>query len=90
MSKPVIRGVTVDPRTVAPGGQATVTIDAFDPDSRTVTCSAEVTDSAGNTATATTNLTVGDPLTYSLTTDDPGIESITQDPQQPNLFHVAV
>lgn len=86
---PVIRSVTVTPNTVQPGGTATVTIDAYDPDSRSVTFEGSVTDSNGNVTHASTTLTVGDPLTYSLTCGDPSV-GITQDPTLKNTFHITV
>jgi hypothetical protein len=86
---PVIRTVTVTPSTIKPGETATVTVDAFDPDSRTVTATAEVADAAGNIATATTLLTVGDPLAFKLTADDSKV-TVVADPQKPGVFHVTV
>lgn len=86
---PVIRTLTVSPSTIKPGETATVTVDAFDPDSRTVTATAEVADAAGNIATATTLLTVGDPLEFQLATDDPTV-TVVADPQRPGVFHLSV
>ncbi|MEU0078583.1 hypothetical protein ABZY58_11855 [Micromonospora tulbaghiae] len=89
MATPVIRSVTTTPGSVQPGQAAQVAVDAFDPDAREVVMTAKVTDSAGNAATAVTKLTVGDPLTYELTTDDPGV-TITPDSSEPGRFTVSV
>ncbi len=89
MATPVIRSVTTTPGTVQPGQSAQVVVDAFDPDAREVVMTAKVTDSGGNVATAVTKLTVGDPITYELTTDDPNV-TITPDPSAPGRFTVTV
>lgn len=86
---PVIRTLTITPATVQPGQSATVTVDAIDPDAKTVTATAKVSDAAGNEATATTILTVGDPLTYDVKTDDPTVV-VVPDPQKPGVFHLTV
>lgn len=89
MAAPVIRSVTATPDILQPGQSAQVVIDAFDPDARTVTVHARVTDAAGGEATATTTLTVGDPLRYTLTSSDPTV-TIVADPSTPGRFAVQV
>lgn len=89
MAAPVIRSLTVNPTTVNPGQSATATFDAYDPDARIVTLNGQVTDAEGTVSTVTTTLTVGDPLTYTLTTTDTGV-TITQDPQNPARFNIVV
>lgn len=87
MASPVIRSVTPSATTVEPGGQFTVTVDAYDPDARTLTFTASTTDTQGGTATATTIVVVGDPLTFELACDDASV-TVTQDPQAPGVFVV--
>lgn len=89
MSNPVIRGLSLTPANVKPGESTTAVVDAFDPDSRTVTVKAQVSDSAGNVATLSSILGIGDPLTYEVTTDDPTV-TVVVDPQNPAVFHLAV
>lgn len=55
MANPQIRSFSISPTTVAPGASTTGTVDAFDPDNRTVHLRAKI-----GTATAVTTLTVED------------------------------
>lgn len=55
MANPQIRSFTLSSNTVAPGGSVIGTVDAYDPDNRTVTVKANI-----GSATATTILTVAD------------------------------
>lgn len=87
MAAPVIRSLTATPGTVNPGQSAQAVFDAYDPDARTVTLNGSVSDAAGNTSSVTTTLTVGDPLTYTLTTTDPNV-TVVQDPNNPARFTV--
>lgn len=90
MAAPVIRSVTATSTTLQPGQSTVVTIDAFDPDARTIVLTASATDSQSNTTTNnTTTITIGDPLTFALTSDDPSV-TITPDPTNPNKFTVQV
>ncbi|WP_405112254.1 hypothetical protein OG559_03295 [Micromonospora sp. NBC_01405] len=89
MANPVIRSITATPSTLQPGQTAQVVIDAYDPDARTVTVTGKVTDVAGHVATATTTLTVGDPLKFELTTTDPAV-TIVVDPAASGRFSVRV
>ncbi|SCF42741.1 hypothetical protein GA0070563_112123 [Micromonospora carbonacea] len=89
MAAPIIRSIVASPDTVQPGQAVQVWIDAFDPDARTITLSGSVTDANGATASATTTVTVGDPLTYELTANDPGV-TIVEDPSAPGRFTVSV
>lgn len=89
MATPIIRSINANPDTLQPGQSTQVVIDAFDPDARTVTLSGSVTDAAGNTASAITTLTVGDPLTYTLTSSDAGV-TIAADPNSPGRYTVTV
>lgn len=89
MATPIIRSMTATPATLQPGQSARVDLDAYDPDARQVTLSGTVKDAAGHAATATTVLTVGDPLTYQLTCDDPTV-TVTPDPAVPGRFSVTV
>ncbi|MEU4367567.1 hypothetical protein [Micromonospora chersina] len=89
MAAPVIRSITATKTTLTPGESTAVTIDAFDPDARTVTLSGRVVDAGGHVSTVTTELTVGDPITYELTSSDPSV-TVTQDPANPGKFTVTV
>ncbi|MFF0823056.1 hypothetical protein ACFYUR_22065 [Micromonospora haikouensis] len=89
MAVPIIRSLTATPDALQPGQAAQVVVDAFDPDARTVTVQARVADAAGGEATATTVLTVGDPLRFELTCDDPSV-TIVPDPTVPGRFSVRV
>lgn len=89
MATPIIRSITVDSPDVQPGQSTAVTIDAFDPDARTITLAGTVRDAAGTESTVTTTLRVGDPLTYSLTADNPAV-TVIADPQVPGKFLVTV
>lgn len=89
MATPVIRSLTATLTTLQPGQSSQVTFDAYDPDSRTVTLAGKVTDAGGQASTVTTVLTVGDPITFELTTTDIGV-TITQDPANPAKFTVTV
>lgn len=89
MAAPIIRSVVATPSSLLPGQSATVVIDAYDPDARSVRISGSVVDVHGSRAEAVTVLTVGDPLTYELTCDDPSAQ-ISQDPQDPSRFAVQV
>ncbi|MEV5819295.1 hypothetical protein AB0L22_08980 [Micromonospora haikouensis] len=89
MAAPIIRSISASPDTVQPGQAVQVWIDAFDPDARTITLSGTVTDANGATATANTILTVGDPLTYELTANEPGV-TVVDDPSAPGRFTVTV
>lgn len=89
MATPIIRSLIASPATVQPGQTSQATFDAYDPDARVITLSGQVTDAGGHVSQVTTTLTVGDPLTYALTSTDPGV-TITQDPANPARFSVAV
>lgn len=89
MAAPVIRSVTATPNVLQPGQSAQVLVDAFDPDARTVSMTAKVIDAAGNESTAVTTLTVGDPMTFELTSSDPSV-TVTPDSSAPGRFTVTV
>lgn len=84
MATPTINAITVEPQTIAPGGQATITVDAVDPDSQEVTVSVTVTDAAGNTGTGSAKVRISDPLTYSASVPD-GQGTVAQG-SKPNEF----
>ena len=69
MSDPVIRGISVDPPVVAPGGSCTITVDAFDPDDGTFTVEVRVRDSSGNQIVGTAAGSVKDTLSYEAIAD---------------------
>ena len=89
MATPIIRSLAASPDTVQPGQAVQVYIDAFDPDARSVILTGRVTDANGAAATATTTLSVGDPLRYELTSEDPGVR-VLPDPSTPGGFTVTV
>lgn len=89
MSAPVIRSVTPSRDTVAPGESFQVVVDAYDPDARVLSITGTATDSTGQTVIAKTSVTVGDPLTFELSSDDDGV-TISQDPANPGNFTVTV
>ncbi|WP_422744339.1 hypothetical protein ACN27B_08685 [Micromonospora sp. WMMD754] len=89
MAAPIIRSITAAKSTLQPGESTLVTVDAFDPDARTVTLSGAVTDAGGTVSTVSTTLTVGDPISYELTSSDPAV-TIVADPQMPGRFTVTV
>jgi hypothetical protein len=82
MATPVINSITVVPDPVPTGQTATITIDASDPDARTVMFDVTVTDSAGNTATGQITGSVTDPLSYAVTADSGTVTATGQ----PNVF----
>lgn len=82
MAAPVISSITVAPDPVPTGQTATITIEASDPDARTVTFTAVVTDSAGNQTSGQGTFTTSDPLTYSVTVDSGTITPTAE----PNVF----
>lgn len=87
-SNPPIIDAFNAPSTVNEGDTFQVTVVAHDSDSRVVTFSAAVTDSDGQQTTAQTTVTVGDPIAYALTADDP---SVTITPTTtPGVFQVTV
>ncbi|WP_435233379.1 hypothetical protein [Micromonospora aurantiaca (nom. illeg.)] len=89
MAAPVIRSITPTKTNLMPGESTQVVIDAFDADSRSVTLTGAVTDAGGTTSTVSTTLTVGDPITYELTSSDPTV-TVTPDPATPGRFTVTV
>ncbi|MEU1810936.1 IPT/TIG domain-containing protein [Micromonospora aurantiaca (nom. illeg.)] len=89
MAAPVIRSITASKTTLTPGESTTVTVDAFDPDARTITLSGRVVDAGGNVSSVTTELTVGDPITYELTSSDESV-TVVADPANPGRFTVTV
>ncbi|MFI5833225.1 hypothetical protein ACIA5A_06060 [Micromonospora sp. NPDC051300] len=89
MANPVIRSITATKTTLQPGESTQVTVDAFDPDARTVTLAGRVTDTGGSVSTVTTTLTVGDPILIELTSTDPTV-TVTPDPAAPGRFTVTV
>ena len=90
MGAPVIQINEVTPGTVQPGGQATWTTKAIDPDARTASFSRTVEDSTGQEVTFANTITISDPLTYGApTTADPGI-TLTVDPVDETIVHVQV
>ena len=89
MAAPVIRSITATRSTLTPGESTTVTVDAFDPDARTVTLSGRVVDAGGHVSTVSTELTVGDPISYELTSTDPTV-TVVADPANPSKFTVTV
>ncbi|MFI7072037.1 hypothetical protein [Micromonospora sediminicola] len=89
MAAPSIRSITAAKTTLQPGESTVVTIDAFDPDARTITLNGRVTDAGGHVSTVTTQLTVGDPITFELTTDDETV-AVVADPANPGRFTVTV
>lgn len=82
---PVIREFTSSAATVKPGEQFRLRIDAYDPDARTLTFVATAEDTQGGTATATTTVSISDPLKFKVTCDDKTV-TVTQDPQNPNEY----
>ena len=89
MADPIIRSVTTTASVLLPGQSAGVLVDAVDPDAQSVTVTARVVDSGGRLATAVTTVTVGDPLTYELTSSDPAV-TIAVDPSAPGRFTVTL
>lgn len=89
MAAPSIRSITPAKTTLMPGESTQVVIDAFDPDARSITLAGKVTDAGGNVSTVSTVLTVGDPITYELTSSDPSV-TVTPDPAVPGRFTVTV
>ncbi|MEU8371236.1 hypothetical protein [Micromonospora tulbaghiae] len=89
MAAPSIRSITAAKSTLQPGESTVVTIDAFDPDARTITLNGRVVDGDGNVSTVTTQLTVGDPITFELTSNDQTV-AIVADPANPGRFSVTV
>lgn len=69
MSTPVIRSISVNPPVVPPGGSATITVDAFDPDDGVATIKIEFTDGSGNKTEGEATIAVKDSLSASATTD---------------------
>lgn len=89
MATPVIDSATIDPQTVAPGGTATLTVTAHDPDQRDITLTVTAADQAGTTAIGTLTLHVSDPVTVTATCDDASV-TVTPVAGKPGVFTVAV
>lgn len=87
MATPVIRSLTPADSNLLAGQSTNVTFDAYDPDARTVTFVGTATDSQGSKVTQRTTITWGDPLTFTLTADDPDV-TVVQDPADPTRFTV--
>lgn len=87
MAAPIIDSVDVSPATIAPGEQATITIDARDPDSVTVDLGAEVFDADGDKTGQSASLRIEDPLSYALSEASGPGGTIEQDPDQPNVWY---
>jgi hypothetical protein len=73
--------------TPAPGEKFTILVDAFDPDGRSDTLVGTVVDKKGAQVQMNLVLTVAEQLTYTLA-EASGDYQITQDTQNPALFHV--
>ena len=89
MAAPIISSIDVVPGTIAPGGSAVVTINATDPDGRSINLTGIATDSGGLPTSQIAILTIQDLLTYGLIADDP-TAVIVQRPATPNVFDVSV
>lgn len=87
MAAPVLQPPVVVPSgPVAPGGSFVVTLTATDPDNKSTVFTGTVTDAAGNNAQATFTMTVGDPLTYTLTQPAGAGFTITPRAGSPGVF----
>lgn len=73
MAAPIITSATLDKTTIKPGGSAVLTVVATDPDNRVITFGITATDGTGTSVPATATLTVGDPVTISVTCADPKV-----------------
>lgn len=89
-SAPVVTSNTTTSATINPGGTADWTVNAQDATARTFAAQRPITDTQGNTAIVSYTWTISDALTYGTpTTTDPAV-TLTVDPVDPRIVHVAV
>lgn len=89
-SVPVVLTNTTTSDTIAPGGTTDWTVTAQDATARTFTMTRDVTDTQGNVLTVSKTVTISDPLTYGApSSSDPAV-TLTVDPVDPRIVHVAV
>jgi hypothetical protein len=67
MATPVVENVRLDKQSYVPGTKATLTFDAYDPDSRQVEVTITVSDSSGSSEPVTVTLNINDPITTTVT-----------------------
>lgn len=89
-SAPVVTSNTVGSATLVPGGTTDWTVAAQDATARTFAMTRDITDTQGNVATVTKSITISDAVTYGTpSTSDPAV-TLTVDPVDPRIVHVAV
>ena len=84
MAAPIIQTISITPDPVPVGQQATIIIDAYDPDASVVSADVIVTDSQGNQQIGSGSFTVSDPLTFQVTVNS---GSVSQDAANPNVWY---
>lgn len=84
MAAPIITSVTIEPDPVPAGSQATITVNAYDPDQGEFTVTGTVTDSAGTEVPFSATGRTSDPLVYEAVVD---VGTLTHDTVLGNVFY---